>query len=155
VQRAPLSREGGIWLLAGVFVLLFFSAATPSPLYGVYEAQWRFSATTLTAVFAVYALALLVALLVFGSVSDYLGLRPVIVASLVMAAGACVHNWNLARSTGQDLTIDPGLVAMVDEFCRSIPLDEFRGHGAFGPEVESTESASPTDRLMALLGRRP
>ena len=51
--------------------------------------------------------------------------------------------------------INPDLVAMVDGFCRSIPLDEFRTHGAFGPEVESTESASPTDRLMALLGRRP
>jgi hypothetical protein len=28
--------------------LLFFVAAAPSPLYGVYQAQWRFSATTLT-----------------------------------------------------------------------------------------------------------
>jgi hypothetical protein len=75
--------------VGGVFVLLFFSAAAPSPLYGVYQSQWRFSATTLTAVFAVYALALLVTLLVFGSVSDYLGRRRVILASLVMAAGAC------------------------------------------------------------------
>jgi uncharacterized protein (TIGR03086 family) len=66
-----------------------------------------------------------------------------------------VHNWDLARSTGQDLTIDSILVAMVDEFWRSVPLDEFRDHGAFGPEVESTESASGTGRLMALLGRRP
>ena len=80
---------GRIWLVAGVFVLFFFAAAAPSPLYGVYQAQWRFSAATLTAVFAVYALALLVALLVFGSVSDYLGRRRVILASLVVAAGAC------------------------------------------------------------------
>lgn len=89
MRRAALPRRAGNWLVAGVFVLLFFSAAAPSPLYGVYQAQWRFSATTLTAVFAVYALALLVALLVFGSVSDYLGRRGVILASLVMAAGAC------------------------------------------------------------------
>ena len=68
---------------------MFFSAAAPSPLYGVYQTQWRFSATTLTAVFAVYALFLLVTLLVFGSVSDYLGRRRVILASLVMAAGVC------------------------------------------------------------------
>jgi hypothetical protein len=72
-----------------VFALLFFSAAAPSPLYGVYQAQWRFSATTLTAIFAVYALVLLLTLLVFGSVSDYLGRRRVILVSLVMAAGAC------------------------------------------------------------------
>ena len=69
--------------------LLFFAAAAPSPLYGVYQAQWRFSATTLTAVFAAYALLLLATLLVFGSVSDYLGRRRVILAGLVMAAGAC------------------------------------------------------------------
>ena len=69
--------------------LLFFAAAAPSPLYGVYQAQWRFSAITLTAVFAVYALVLLVTLLVFGSVSDYLGRRRVILAGLAMAAGAC------------------------------------------------------------------
>src|SRR6266436_4337363 len=89
MRRAALPRAGGFWLVAGVFVLLFFAAAAPSPLYGVYQAQWQFSAATLTAVFAVYALALLVTLLVFGSVSDYLGRRPVIMASLVMAAGAC------------------------------------------------------------------
>ena len=87
--RAALPRAGGFWLAAGVFALLFFAAAAPSPLYGVYQAQWRFSAATLTAVFAVYAVALLVTLLVLGSVSDYLGRRPVILAGLVMAAGAC------------------------------------------------------------------
>jgi MFS family permease len=88
-RRAALPRADGFWLVAGVFFLLFFAAAAPSPLYGVYQAQWRFSATTLTAVFAAYALLLLVTLLVFGSVSDYLGRRRVILAGLAMAAGAC------------------------------------------------------------------
>jgi MFS family permease len=69
--------------------LLFFAAAAPSPLYGVYQAEWRFSAITLTAVFAAYAVLLLVTLLMFGSVSDYLGRRRVILAGLAMAAGAC------------------------------------------------------------------
>jgi MFS family permease len=84
-----LSRAAGFWVVAGVFVLLLFTAAAPSPLYGVYQAQWRFSAITLTAVFAVYALLLLVTLLVFGSVSDYAGRRRVILVSLAMSAGAC------------------------------------------------------------------
>jgi MFS family permease len=69
--------------------LLFFAAGAPTPLYGIYRAELRFSATTLTAVFAVYALVLLLALLVFGSVSDYLGRRRVILAALVVAAAAC------------------------------------------------------------------
>ena len=69
--------------------LVFFTAGAPSPLYDVYQDQWKFSTTTLTAVFAIYALFLLVTLLVFGSIADYLGRRPVILASLFITAGAC------------------------------------------------------------------
>jgi hypothetical protein len=65
-RRAALPRAAAFWLVAGVLFLLFFAAAAPSPLYGVYQAEWRFSAITLTAVFAAYALLLLVTLLVFG-----------------------------------------------------------------------------------------
>src|ERR1700677_5155835 len=88
-RRPTLPRTAAFWLVAGVLFLLFFAAAAPSPLYGVYQAQWRFSAITLTAVFAAYAVLLLVTLLVFGSLSDYLGRRQVILAGLAMAAGAC------------------------------------------------------------------
>jgi Major Facilitator Superfamily len=87
--RPVLPRLAGFWLVAGVFILLFFSTAAPSPLYGVYQARWGFSAITLTAVFAVYALFLMITLLMFGSVSDYVGRRRVILVSLAMAAGAC------------------------------------------------------------------
>jgi MFS family permease len=88
-RRSWPPRAAGFWVVAGVFVLLLFTAAAPSPLYGVYQAHWRFSAITLTAVFAVYALLLLVTLLVFGSVSDFAGRRRVILVSLAMSAGAC------------------------------------------------------------------
>jgi hypothetical protein len=88
-RRAALPRGTAFWLVAGVLFLLFFAAAAPSPLYGIYQAQWRFSAITLTAVFAAYAVLLLVTLLVFGSLSDYLGRRRVILVGLAMAAGAC------------------------------------------------------------------
>jgi MFS family permease len=88
-RRAVLPRAAAFWTVAGVLVLLFFTAAAPSPLYGVYQAQWRFSATALTVIFAAYALLLLITLLVFGSVSDYLGRRRVILAGLAMGAGSC------------------------------------------------------------------
>ena len=87
--RRVLPRAGGFWLLAGVLFLLLFASAAASPLYSVYQAEWRFSATTLTAVFAVYVLALLLALLVFGSLSDYLGRRHVIAVAVAGGAGAC------------------------------------------------------------------
>jgi MFS family permease len=88
-QRPALPRAAGFWLVAGVLFLLLFASAAASPLYGVYQAQWHFSATTLTAVFAVYVLVLLLTLLVFGSLSDYLGRRRVIAVALVAGAGAC------------------------------------------------------------------
>jgi predicted MFS family arabinose efflux permease len=88
-RRAGRSRSAAFWLVAGVFFLLFVGAGAPSPLYGIYRAQLRFSTTTLTAIFATYALVLLLTLLVVGSLSDYLGRRRVILASLVVTAGAC------------------------------------------------------------------
>jgi predicted MFS family arabinose efflux permease len=88
-SRCTAPLQSAFWLVAGVLCLLFFAAGTPSPLYGIYRAQLRFSATTLTAVFAIYAVVLLLTLLVFGSVSDYLGRRRVIFAALTVTAGAC------------------------------------------------------------------
>jgi MFS family permease len=94
-RRAEPSRyrrlpgAAGFWVLAVAFMMLLFASAAASPLYGVYAARFHFSTTTLTAVFAVYVLVLLITLLFFGSVSDFLGRRPVIVASLVFSAGAC------------------------------------------------------------------
>lgn len=81
-------RAMGFWLMAGVLGLLVSASSAPSPLYGVYQQKWQFSATTLTAIFAVYALALIVTLLVVGALSDYVGRRPVIVAALVVEVGA-------------------------------------------------------------------
>jgi MFS family permease len=75
--------------LAGLFLMLFFASAAASPLYPVYQARFRFSAATLTAVFAVYVLVLLVTLLFLGSVSDYLGRLPVILTALILSEAAC------------------------------------------------------------------
>jgi len=51
--RRTLPRTATFWILAGVFLMLFFGSAAASPLYQVYQAQFHFSAATLTAVFAV------------------------------------------------------------------------------------------------------
>jgi MFS family permease len=87
--RVTLSRTAGFWLSTVVFCLVFAGAAAPSPLYGVYQAKWGFSAIVLTAVFAIYALFLLVTLLIFGSVSDHLGRRRVISVSLFVNTLVC------------------------------------------------------------------
>ncbi len=88
--RRTLPKAAAFWILAVLFLMLFFASGAASPLYPVYQVQFRFSAATLTAVFAVYVLVLLVTLLFFGSVSDCLGRLPVIITALVFSAGGCV-----------------------------------------------------------------
>src|SRR6266851_3790295 len=95
MARLKLARAASFWLLATVFAFFLFAAGAPSPLYVVYEAMWHFSSLTLTAIFGVYALALLAALLTTGRLSDHLGRRPVVLLALLvpvagLAAGALV-----------------------------------------------------------------
>jgi MFS family permease len=87
--RGTLPAAAAFWVLAVLFLMLFFASAAASPLYPVYQVQFHFSAATLTAVFAVYVLVLLVTLLFFGSVSDYLGRLPVIITALVFSVAGC------------------------------------------------------------------
>src|SRR4051794_21540512 len=82
VGRLP--RPVAFWLVGAALGTLMFAASAPSPLYIVYQAEWRFSTTTLTGVFAVYVLALLVTLLLAGSLSDAIGRRPVVAGALLV-----------------------------------------------------------------------
>jgi MFS family permease len=75
-QRLPrLARAPAFWVAAGVIAILFGGSAAVSPLYGVDQRAWHFSAASLTTVFAVYALTLLTVLLFAGSLSDVVGRR--------------------------------------------------------------------------------
>ncbi|KPW74203.1 Transporter, major facilitator family [Pseudomonas amygdali pv. ciccaronei] len=64
--------------LAFTTLCFFAASSTPTPLYHLYQEAWGFSSGVLTLIFAVYAFSLLAALLIGGSLSDYLGRRPVI-----------------------------------------------------------------------------
>lgn len=83
------------------------------------------------------------------------GTFPGPAAALVNLEEVAVHTWDLAKAAGQDPAIDPGVADLVLGFCRSIPLDDYRAHGAFGPAVPVPATAAVTDRLVALLGREP
>jgi MFS family permease len=74
-------------------VLLMASTSAPSPIYPLYLQRWGFSVTILTVVFAVYVAGLVGALLTVGSLSDHLGRRPVLVASLLLAAAGTAIFW--------------------------------------------------------------
>src|SRR3954462_13856784 len=69
--------------VAAVFAAFFFAAGAPTPLLSLRQQEWGFSAGTLTIAFSVYALGLLAALLVGGSLSDHVGRRRVLLGALV------------------------------------------------------------------------
>lgn len=72
-------------LFLAVTLLGFLAASSvPTPLYHLYQQRLHFSPAMLTLVFGVYAMSLLAALLTVGSLSDYLGRRPVIFAGLLL-----------------------------------------------------------------------
>lgn len=64
-----------------------------------------------------------------------------------------IHGWDLAAATGQDTTLDEGLM----EACQKIvepQLEAFRAAGAFGDEIDTPDGASSQTRFLARLGRR-
>jgi MFS family permease len=130
------------WVAAAIAFLAFAANTAASPLYGVYQAKFGFSATTLTLLFAVYIAVLLLTLLFFGSVSDYVGRRPVMLAGLVAGAGACglfliAHAVDLLFGARALQGIAVGLISGA----ASAALLDLRPEGRAAPVVSS---AAPT-----------
>jgi MFS family permease len=95
-NRSLLDRRAAFALQASILVGLLAASSAPTPLYALYQSAWHFSALTVTVVFSAYALALFVALLTAGTLSDHLGRRPVLagarlVEAAAMAAFAAAH----------------------------------------------------------------
>jgi predicted MFS family arabinose efflux permease len=81
-----LGPTASFYLLASIILFFLAGSSAPTPLYAVYQAQWGFSPITVTLVFGIYALAVLAMLLVVGSLSDYVGRRPVLIAATIVQA---------------------------------------------------------------------
>ena len=86
LSSRPSRRRTAFWLLAFVFAATMFGTTLPTPLYVIYQARWHFSAAMVTMIFAVYAAAVLAALLLAGRSSDQAGRRPVLAVALGAAA---------------------------------------------------------------------
>lgn len=69
--------------------------------------------------------------------------------AIVAAEELSLHGWDLARATGQDLTIGDAGLDRVDAF-----FDIF-GAAAWGAPVEAPADASRQDRTIARAGRDP
>lgn len=97
----PVGARGRVPFAAVVFalVVLLVGSNLPTPLYPTYARVFHFSPLTLTLVYSTYAFTVMAGLLVFGSSSDSLGRRRVLVPALVLgtvAAGLFAAATNLA-----------------------------------------------------------
>jgi MFS family permease len=92
--RARRGHTAGFVLSLGALLAMMVGASAPSPFYPVLEREIGFSPATLTAIFAVYAVALLLTLLVTGSLSDHVGRRPVVSAAFGLLALSMLVFWH-------------------------------------------------------------
>jgi len=94
-SRAPAVRRrlgagADIAILASIFVSFLAASSAPTPLYALYQAAWGFSTITTTVIFGTYAVAVLLALLTLGRLSDHVGRRPVVLVGLAVQVLAMV-----------------------------------------------------------------
>lgn len=100
LARKPVS---GFSLAAATYIFAAVMTGTtlPTPLYPEYERVFGFGSFGVTTLFAVYAAGVIVALVLFGRLSDALGRRPVLLIALGFAMASSLlflvadHTWML------------------------------------------------------------
>lgn len=120
-----LDHRTAFWVAAAVIVHTLWTSAAPAVSYPLYAAQWHLTHTVTTAIFAVYPIAVVVALLVFGNLSDHIGRRTAILFGLA-ASLLGVLLFALAQSVawvfvgralmgiGVGLSTSPATAAMIE-----------------------------------------
>src|SRR5436305_8316150 len=85
-----IGRRAGFVAAALALAVAMLGTTLPTPLYPLYRARFGFSELTITVIFATYAVGVLAALLLFGSLSDQIGRRPVLMLGLGFSALSAV-----------------------------------------------------------------
>src|SRR5581483_7623206 len=98
-RTAEAGRAFGANLVAAELAAMFVGATLPTPLYTMYRHVFGFGGITLTLIYAVYVLGNLVALLVFGRLSDQIGRRAVTLPAIGVAMLSTLA-FLFARQTG-------------------------------------------------------
>jgi MFS family permease len=84
------SPVGDAVIASYAFAVVMLSTTLPTPLYAIYAQRLHLKPLIITVIFAVYAVGVLSALMLFGRLSDQIGRRPVLLvgmaASLVSGA---------------------------------------------------------------------
>ena len=79
---------------------------------------------------------------------------PAVAMECAGAIEIAVHGWDISRACGQHRPIPDALAASLLAIAPLL-IPETARHPLFGPPVTPAAHASPTDRLVAYLGRKP
>ncbi|MEV8376127.1 MFS transporter [Kribbella sp. NPDC056861] len=126
-RRAPrtLGRRATFWTAAAVAGLSLWTSAAPTTTYPLYARTWHLTPAATTAIFAVYPIVLVVFLLVFGQLSDFIGRRTAmlygvgaLLAGVLLFALAPSVGWVYAgravMGAGVGLALTPATAAVVE-----------------------------------------
>jgi len=67
--------------------------------------------------------------------------------------GLTIHVWDVYRSQHRSAEVPADLLAFCRQVVESVPEDQLRRPGMFGPAQPVPDDATPTARLMAYVGR--
>ncbi|MFC0337849.1 Predicted arabinose efflux permease, MFS family [Kushneria avicenniae] len=84
----PIQRSPGrlsFLLVTFAFLMAMLGTTLPTPLYPIYQTRMDYSQIIITVIFAAYAVGVIAALIGFGSWSDQLGRRRLLIAGLGLA----------------------------------------------------------------------
>ncbi|MCM2971405.1 hypothetical protein [Larsenimonas suaedae] len=96
----PPSRWLGFWAASLSLMAVFAASATPIPLYALYQSAHGLSYADLSLTAVFYFVGAITALLVFGRVSNYVCLKPVVLCALAipsLIAGQAARVMSLAE----------------------------------------------------------
>jgi MFS family permease len=83
-------RRLAFWLVAYAFAVTMLGTTLPTPLYSIYQARLEFSELMVTVIYSTYAVGVIAALLAFGSWSDQVGRRRVLLGGVALSAASAV-----------------------------------------------------------------
>src|SRR5438105_13535011 len=83
-SRPVLRGAAAMWAVAAELGAIYVLSNLPTPLYVIYRQAFGFSQLTLTVIYAV-VVGTIATMFFLGRLSDQIGRRPVVLASLVLA----------------------------------------------------------------------
>jgi len=84
--RSHVSHGAGFWIVATTCLLVMAYSTVPTPLYALYQARDGFPVSTITVIFAAYAVGVVFSLFFVGHISDWVGRRRMLLIAILISA---------------------------------------------------------------------